>query len=197
MSPGGSLLNYLYGLAAVEMRTALSAVSEDCEWTEDGSVPIIHRHLYPPAPSRKRPEWGTLFLLCFNSFELWISKLHEDIYSAIGLEAYALAAMGARAILDYVVTSKAGDKGDFKQKLTRMRDQGLITVEQVETIDAAFDAGSAAAHRGHSPSREDVYHLLDITESLLEKFYIDPARQRRQAQAAAALRSNTPPRPKR
>jgi len=170
--------------------------SEDCDVTEEGWVPILHRDLYPPAPSRKKPEWGTHYMLCFNSNELWMTNLHDDIYSAIGLKAYALAAMGARAIVDFVVTEKAGDDGNFKDKLNRIREQGLITETQVDVVSAAFDAGSAAVHRGYRPTPADVNTLVDITESLLQQIYIDPERQRRQAEAAAALRSNTPPRPK-
>lgn len=169
--------------------------SEDDELTEDG-WPVVHRDLYPPAPSRKMPEWGIDAYMCLKTDDLWIIKLHTDIYAAMGMEAFALAAMGARAIVDFVVTSNAGEEGKFKEKLNRMLKRGLITETQVEVIDAAFDAGSAAAHRGYSPAREDVYTLVDITESLLQQIYIDPERQRRQAEAAAALKSKTPQRSK-
>ena len=169
--------------------------SEDCDLAEEGWAPILHRDLYPPAPPRKMPEWGHQYLLSFNSDDAWIPKLHADIYSAIGMKAYALAAMGARAIVDFVVTAKAGDDGNFKDKLNRIREQGVITETQVDVINAAFDAGSAAAHRGYSPTQKDVDTLLDITEFLLQQIYVDPARDRRQAEAAADLRSNTPPRP--
>lgn len=169
--------------------------SEDYEITEDGPAPIVHRDLYPPAPSRKMPEWGTDAYVDLKADDFWIVKLHADIYAAIGLEAYALAAMGTRAIVDFVVTSKAGEEGNFKDKLNRLK-QNLITETQVEVIYAAFDAGSAAAHRGYSPTREDVYTLLDITESLLQQIYFDPVRQRRQAEAALVLKSKTPQRSK-
>jgi hypothetical protein len=170
--------------------------SEDYDYTEDGATPIVHRDLYPPAPSRKMPEWGADAYLCRKPDDVWIVKLHADIYAAVGMEAYALAAMGTRAIVDSVVTSKAGEEGTFKARLDRMREQRLITETQVGVIYAAFDAGSAAAHRGYSPTREDVFTLLDITESLLQQICIDPVRQRRQAEAADALKSKTPPRPK-
>ena len=168
--------------------------SEDCDLTDDGWIAIVHRDLYPPTPSRKMPEWGTYALLCLPAN---LAKLHSDIYATIGLGAYALAAMGTRAIVDFIVTAKAGDKGNFMDKLNRMQEERLITVIQVGVIFAAFDAGSAAAHRGHSPTQEEVYTQLDITESLLQQIYIDPARQRRQAEAAATLKSKTPQRPKR
>jgi Domain of unknown function (DUF4145) len=168
--------------------------SEDYESTEDGPVVIVHRDLYPPAPPRKMPEWGIDAYLSRTSEDLWIVDLHADIYAALGLGAYTLAAMGMRTIVDFVVTSHSGEGGTFMDKLRRLCNTGLITETQVDVIHAAFDAGSAAAHRGYRPKREDVYTLLDITESLLQQIYIDPIRQQRQAAAAAALKSNTPPR---
>ena len=92
--------------------------SEDTDLIEGGYIPILHRELYPPAPPRKMPEWGTHLMLSVSQNDLSIPQLHADIYSAIGMKAYALAAMGARAIVDFVVTAKAGGDGNFKDKLT-------------------------------------------------------------------------------
>lgn len=167
--------------------------SEDYELSDDGPAPIAHRELYPPAPTRKMPEWGFDAFLCLPADARWIIQLHRDIYAATGMKSYALAAMGTRAIVDFVVTSKAGDEPNFKKKLNRLLEQKLITETQVEVIDAAFDAGSAAAHRGYSPTEQDVYTLLEITESLLEHIYFSPVRRKRQAEAAATLKSKTPP----
>jgi len=168
--------------------------SEDWEIGDEGPEPIVHRDLYPPSPPRPLPEWASELWLALTSKDLWVVKLHGDIYAALGSGALSLAAMGTRAIVDFVVTSKVGDTGGFTKKLERMRNKGLITDVQAEITNAAFDAGSAAAHRGHSPTREDAYTLLDITETLLRQIYIDPMRQRRQAEAAAALKTKTPQR---
>lgn len=168
--------------------------SEEYEMTENGPEVVLYRDLYPPAPPRKMPEWGIDLYLCLNIDDLWVVYLHKDIYAALGLKAYALAAMGARAIVDFVVTSKAGYGKDFKTKLNRMQELGLITETQVDVVYAAFDAGSAAAHRGYSPSQEDVFTLLGITESLLHQVYIAPVQRDRQAKDAAALKMRTPQR---
>lgn len=173
--------------------------SEDSEMTPDGPVPIVHRDLYPPAPTRKPPEWGIDFMLGLSLDDQWVVKLREDIYAAVGIGAYTLAAMGTRTIVDFVVTSKAAGTGKFEpfdQKLGKLKAAGLISDTQVSIVSAAFDAGSAAAHRGYSPSLEDVYLLLDVAESLLDQLYVEPARQRRRSVEAAALKSRTPPRPK-
>jgi hypothetical protein len=170
--------------------------SEDCEMTPDGPEPVLHSHLYPPAPARKPPEWGLDFLLCLPVSDTWVVKLHEDIYSAVGIGAYTLAAMGSRTIIDFVVTSKASDEGAFKDKLNRLKASGLLSDVQIEIASAAFDAGSAAAHRGYIPSLEDVYLLLDVAESLLDHLYVEPTRLRRRSAEAAALKSRTPARSK-
>ncbi|MEW6435734.1 MAG: DUF4145 domain-containing protein [Pseudomonadota bacterium] len=170
--------------------------SEDYEITDAQGRPIpnVKVELYPPAPKRKKPEWRLPVLLEATLDDHWIFALHDDIYRALGLGAYSLAAMGIRAIADYIVTSQTGDYGSFRAKLERMRDGGLITAQQVEIVFAAFDAGSASAHRGYKPSEEDAFTLLDIAESLLDQFYITPMRQSSQEKAAAALRKKTPAR---
>jgi hypothetical protein len=170
--------------------------SEDWEIGDNGPQPIVHRDLYPPSPPRPMPEWASELWLSLSRKDLWVVKLHDDIYAALATGAFSLAAMGTRAIVDFVVTSKVGDAGGFAEKLKTMRVKGLITEVQADILGAAFEAGSAAAHRGYSPEREDVYTLLDITETLLRHLYIDPMRQRRQAEAATALKAKTPQRSK-
>lgn len=158
--------------------------------------PIINRICYPPAPRRKMPEWHKFHLfIALKEDELWIPNLFEEIYSAYGMGSHTIAAMGARAIVDFVVTSKAGDKGSFKEKLGRMVANELLNQQEADTVYATFDAGSAAAHRGHRPTDQDLNTILDITETLVHKFYVDFVRKRLQAQAAASLAARTPQRP--
>jgi hypothetical protein len=174
--------------------------SENFEVAENGPQAIVHRDLYPPAPARKMPDWARVdAFLSIPIDNLWIIRLYNDIYAAAGMKSYALAAMGARAIVDFVVTSKAGgnDSDKFLDKLNRMFAQNLITKTQVDVINAAFDAGSAAAHRGYVPIEQDVYTLIGITETLLEQIYIIPAAHNKQAASAAALKLRTPPRQRR
>jgi hypothetical protein len=80
--------------------------------------------------------------------------------------------------------------------LDRLKESNLITAAQVDVIFAAFDAGSAAAHRGHSPKAEEVSIMLSIAETLFEQIFIHPMKHRKQAEDAAKLRSKTPQRPK-
>jgi hypothetical protein len=173
--------------------------SEDTVDTDYGLEPIVHRTIYPPSPTRKLPEWSndhTFMLLEIVVDEAWIFKLHKDVYAAIGLGSLRLSAMGVRAIVDHIVTSKAGDVGSFLDKLERMSELHLISSSQVQVIFSAFDAGSAAVHRGYGPELQDVYTMLDIAEALMTQFYVEPAMGKRREVAAAELKKNTPPRRK-
>jgi len=173
--------------------------SEDTADTDHGPEPIIHRTIYPPSPARKLPEWSndhTFLLLEVLVDDAWVFQLHKDVYAAIGLRSLRLSAMGVRAIVDYIVTSKAGDVGTFLDKLERMCDLRLISSSQVHVIFSAFDAGSAAVHRGYGPELQDVYTMLDIAEALIAQFYVEPAMGKRREVAAAELKKNTPPRRK-
>src|ERR1019366_5956659 len=147
--------------------------SEDYEMGDDGPEPIVHRDLFPPSPPRSTPEWVSDLILYLKMEEHWVAWLLQEVYSAAGLRAYSLAAMGARAIVDHLVTSRAGDKGSFIQKLQKLERQALITPAQVEILDAAFEAGSAAAHRGYRPTAEDFNILLEITETLIHQLCIN------------------------
>ena len=49
---------------------------------------------------------------------------------------------------------------------------------------------------GTARRKKTLIRCLILPSLLLQQIYIDPARQRRQAEDAADLRSNTPPRPK-
>jgi hypothetical protein len=169
--------------------------SEEYETADDGnSQVIVHRDLYPPSPPRPKPEWGFEGFLALNMENQWVLSLHSDIYAALGMNAYLLAAMGTRTLVEFVITSKVGEARTFGEKLDRMRAQSLISDTQRGIISAAFDAGSAAAHRGHTPTQQDAYVMLDIAEGLIAQFFVEPSRERQRVRDAERLKANTPPR---
>jgi len=168
--------------------------SEDID--EEGN-PISHFDHYPPFSTRVSPDWtGTQLFLSLKLDETWIVDLLKQIYSSVGLKSYSLAAMGARAIVDAIVTAEAGDIGSFPDKLNRLIKKGMLDDMRSKVIHAAFDAGSATAHRGYELGEADLYTLLDIMESTLYAFRIKPEKDKKDAKAAETLRQNTPPRKK-
>lgn len=156
--------------------------------------PIDHVSYFPPSLVRSTPDWVGNLMWLLPVDELWVSELIGEIYSAAGMQSYSLAAMGARAIIDHLITSTAGDKGGFEDKLKRLGASGALGPVQSQVISAAFDAGSAAAHRGYKPTETDLFTLLDIMENLLFEFRVKPAKEKAHAKAAAELKARTPAR---
>ncbi len=74
----------------------------------------------------------------------------------------------------------------------------------MEILEAALEAGHAAAHRGHNPTIEDVTLVLDIVENLIQPLALKekaeelrrrtPTREAQQATAAHAAKAAPPSR---
>lgn len=75
--------------------------------------------------------------------------------------------MGIRALVDLIAVRAVGDVGAFPQKLDELGRKGLITSLERQRLAVVIEAGSAAAHRGLIPTRQNVHHMLDCVEHLL------------------------------
>lgn len=119
---------------------------------------------YPPSVARRRPGWR-------SKLPREIRDLLTQVYAALDANSRALATMGARAVLDMVLVEQVGDVGGFAQKLKALEAEGVIGRKNRQVLEAALDAGNAAAHRGHQASAEDVNAVMDILENLLQAVY--------------------------
>jgi hypothetical protein len=136
-------------------------------FSEDEEETVTH---YPPQISRNQPRWVKDLRINYQGL------LHE-IYAALQAGSRTLAMMGARAIIDMVMQGKVGDIGGFDQKLDALVNQGFISRKNRDVLAAALEAGSAAAHRGHTASVEEANHVMDIVENLLQSDLLDVAAQ--------------------
>jgi hypothetical protein len=135
---------------------------------------------YPPRVSRRVPAWKV-------NLPRDIGALLDEVYAALHNGSQRLALMGARAVVDLVITDKVGDVGGFRQKLEALEAQGFIAPKNRNVLAAALDAGRAATHRGHAAKPEHTGHVMDIVENLLQAVYILEG-------AAQELRQSTPAR---
>ena len=147
-------------------------------WSEDPDPDV---RFFPPPVSRHPPRW---------KFKLppEMRAVLEEVYRSLDANTRALPMMGARTLLDMLIVEKVGDVGSFKQKLKKLQGGGFISATHVDVLDAALDAGSAAAHRGHAPKDFQVNTVMDIVENLLQAFYVLPG-------MADTLKKTTPQRP--
>ena len=129
---------------------------------------------------RQKPDW-------YEKLDSEYQSLLNEIYLAVAMDIQALTAMGLRAVIDMVCNKLVGDLGRFDKKLEALLEKGFINKNEREILAIAVDAGSASAHRGHTPKKEDLNTLLDIVEHLLKGVYVlRPASEK--------LKQSTPPR---
>ena len=141
---------------------------------------------FPPAVSRRKPEW----LRGLTHVPIKLMFLMNEVYAALHSNSRSLAMMGARAMLDMAFVDTVGDQGNFEQKLDSLVKQGFVSAKNRVMLAAALEAGHAAAHRGHSPSADEVNQVMDIVENLIQAVYV-------LNKTADELKKATPPRPQR
>jgi len=149
--------------------------------------PVIHpRITYWPAPARRqRPDWVS------NLNDDVLRSILEEVYGALDNDHRVLAAIGARAVIDRAMALKgATEKFGFAQKLTELKDGGVIGQNEKDILLILTDAGSAATHRGWRPSPSELSTIMDGTEAFLNRVFIV-------GDAVAAIKGAVPPRPTR
>lgn len=149
-------------------------------WHSDIPLDESDYDYYPPRVSRRMPAWARKLPTD------WESLMHE-VYGALAADSRRLAVMGARTLIDLYLAETVGDHGTFGQRLDRLVGDGYLARNAKDTLEAALDAGSAAAHRGHAPNGEDIGLVMDIVENLLHARVLKSE--------AAKLKASTPQRP--
>jgi hypothetical protein len=153
--------------------------------SEDDPYEGRERVFFPPRVSRKKPAWLTQHPELNDYIELF-----EEVYTALHADSRRLAMMGARAVIDLAVARMlGGDPGNFTAGMNELVAAKRLSDEERALIDAAFDAGSAAMHRGHQPEVDDVNTAIDIVERVVHAEVLK--------KKAKALADATPKRPHR
>jgi hypothetical protein len=139
------------------------------------------RTFFPARVSRRKPVWLTRE----HAPSTYVGML-DEVYAALHADSRRLAMMGARAIIDVVITRTVGDQGNFSKGLDELKKNDLIGKRDRTIIEAAIEAGSAAMHRGHQPTVDDVNVVIDIVERMIQAEILEAK--------AKELAATTPPR---
>ena len=107
---------------------------------------------FPPPVSRRKPSWIHELVVYVPEFA--VCDLLDEVYSALHSNSRRLAAMGSRTLLDMAIVDSVGDVGTFADKLEALQQKGIIGKIQQQFLEAALEAGNAAAHRGHCPTAQ-------------------------------------------
>jgi hypothetical protein len=143
------------------------------EWNE------IEEEYYPPQISRQLPKWH-------EQLPAEWQELLKEVYAALHADSRRLTLMGARALADLYMTEQLGDIGGFAQKIKKLEEKGLISKPNKTFLEAALEAGHAAAHRGHKAKANEVDQVIDIVENLLQSHVLKDV--------GKSLKAATPPR---
>jgi hypothetical protein len=144
---------------------------------EDTYVPTY----FPPRVSRRKPDW------LVRRQAPGYGGLLDEIYTALHADSRRLAMMGARAVIDRAVAKKIGDRGNFSVGLDELQKNNLLSQQERAIIEAAFEAGSAAMHRGHQPTIDSLNTVIDIVERVVHAEVLE--------EKAKELAAATPKRP--
>jgi hypothetical protein len=169
----------------------VSNFSEDYEhwYDEDGraSMVLVDRFAYwPPLTKRPKPEW-------FKSLEHrddLLSAILSETYQALDNDMPIAAAITMRTAFDRATELIGIDpKETFKDKMTSLVTNGEIAPKDLEVLNPLIEAGSAAAHRGWTPTSDELTTMVLILEALLHRVFV-------LKQQADALAKRTPAKPK-
>lgn len=152
----------------------------ECNGCESISLVVHYDHTgaidtiidqYPPRRLRKEPKW------LFNLMLSEIGEPHKydflkEIYTALTNNAPRLAVIGIRSLLEHILIEKSGDQGNFYKNLDKFLADGHISAGDRDLIGQVIEAGHASVHRKFVASKDDIDHLLDVTETLLARLYI-------------------------
>jgi hypothetical protein len=149
---------------------------------DDAGQPETRSTYYPPAISRKEPEWVTSSDSPFFLDTGPIPRLMKEIYSAVQNDSRALAVMGVRALIEHIMIEQLGDSGSIGSNVDRFIAEGYIA-RKAEALfrEYLIESGHAAMHRAYFPKPTDISALLDIAESIIETIYIHPYRAKGEA----------------
>ena len=136
---------------------------------------------HPPVSSEWcTPSWVNNYIWWRHPYvPVSIYTLVEQIYSAaLQHDAYWLAAMGIRGVLDLTMIEKIGDRRTFEEKVDAFQKAGYLSVRQALNLNILIEAGHAAVHRQWAPTACEIATLLDITNSIIETAYLHEKRVR-------------------
>lgn len=148
-------------------------MSEDADYRGDLNIKTV---FYPPASFRKEPKWISELKWEMPKQQGFVAEFIGEIYVALRSGSLRLAVMGIRALLEQVMIDKVGDHKTFKANLDAFEKEGFVSKAQRSVLEPVIEAGHATMHRSFKPTTEDVGHLMDVTESVVESVYINAHR---------------------
>jgi hypothetical protein len=111
--------------------------------------------IFPPVSYRHPPLW-------FDDLpDRTLREISEEIYKSLQTGSHCLATFGSRTLIDRLIVLTVGDKGNFRNGMQALQDDGKLSQHERDILSPVIDAGNAAAHRGWAPTKEQLAIILD------------------------------------
>jgi hypothetical protein len=158
---------------------------EDNPETGEPFWAVNERVTYWPSPTRQLgrwrspPRWFGFLSDCpelslgFASDYPDLARLLGELYTALDNNLDILATIRMRTVFDCASQKLGTDPNqNFAEKLKELTAGNKIGGEEKEMLSVLADAGSAAAHRGWRPTKDDIHHLMDALEAFLKRAFV-------------------------
>lgn len=130
-------------------------------WCSEDPPDYENVEYFPTRVSRRQPSW-------LEDIPEETAELMREIYGALHGDQRRLALMGARTVIDGLLFRQVGGSGTFAKRLDALEAKGFLSKIYRETLEAALNAGHAAAHRAYNPDPDNLNLVMDIVENVLQ-----------------------------
>ena len=140
----------------------------ETQWYEyEGTerLACLETKLYPRSSGwRDAPHWR-------HELPTRLGTAYDEALAAVNAGLNTLAAIGIRLLVEEMCKNLGATKGNLQKKIQALHTTAPITEEQTKPLEKHRLFGNAAAHKGYSPTREELHALLEIIERLLAVVY--------------------------
>ncbi|RKH53983.1 DUF4145 domain-containing protein [Corallococcus sp. AB050B] len=100
-----------------------------------------------------------------------IQAIYTETITAAKEQAFTLAGIGFRAIIEAICKDQKIEERDLQKKISALNEKGLISRQEAKRLHAIRFLGNDAAHEMKRPSADSIDVVLKVTEHLIENIY--------------------------
>lgn len=137
---------------------------------------------WPKPYSWQRPSW----LPVLETRDSRLHSLVNELYTALDSDLKILASIAMRTVFECTAEMLGAEPTDsFSKKLAALMSRGYLGEHEHSLLSKLTEAGNASAHRGWTPSFEELQEMMSILSPFLERSLI-----------VGSSKFSPPPRPK-
>lgn len=103
-----------------------------------------------------------------------VMDLYNEVKKSIASDSRLLAGIGLRMLVESIANDLGISGGDLVSRITKMKDEHLITNAQCTMLHQIRFLGNDATHDITAPKIQSVNFALSVVESLIREKYIQP-----------------------